>query len=434
MMLFIIKSAITLTLLYSCVFVLLRKNTFHRFNRVVLLGIILAAFVVPLLHISTEHPTVINEGMKRMEILMEGNNDLKSDGSLNEPQTVITWGHGIKWVYLTGLATMLIITLVQVISFVRLMRRGMVQKDDQGYTIILFNSDMSPFSIFRFIVMSVKDYETERHYILPHEREHIRLKHSYDLMLFQLLKFIQWFNPLVWLIGRDLKAIHEFEADQAVLWQGVDAESYQLFIVTKVTGRRLQPFINNLNHGSLKNRITMMCRKKSSRWLMLSALLVIPVTALTVNSFATLDNIDLAKEMVNKRDSGPFAIHPVRDQYGRITGFSHEGIPADGDIEYTFEYVYINGRPATEEEILNYQSLGPKAVSIVKTDNGSAEYDYKDKHGVICFTIEEDNIYIDSLVSRLPGMEKKPDGNITVDGKKVKKILVNGNEEWTKNK
>ncbi len=432
MILFIIKSTITLTLLYCCVFVLLRNNSFHRFNRMTLLCIILAAFVVPMVHVSTNHPTVINEGMRQMEILMEDNNGHLPEMRSQEAQPLITWVQAIKWIYLAGLITMLAVTLVQIIRFVRLMRRGMRHKDEQGNTIILFNNPISPFSIFSYIVMSVKDYEGERHFILPHEREHIRLGHSYDLILIQLLKFIQWFNPLVWLIGRDLKTVHEYEADQAVLQQGIDAKSYQLFLVSKVVGNRLQPFTNNLNHGSLKKRITMMYRKKSSRWLMLKALLVIPVAALTLNSFASLDNIDSMKEMADIQENPPFAIHPEKDQYGRITGFSHEGKPADGDFECTYEYVFINGRPATEEEVMNYQKLPIKSVSIVKTANGTAEYDYKDKHGIFCFTLEENNI--DSLVDRLPGMEKQPDGSITINGKKVKKIQVNGEEEWPKNK
>ena len=431
MMLFIIKSTITLTLLYCCVWVLLRNNTFHRFNRIMLLGVMLSAFVVPMLHVSTDHPTVINEGMRQMEILMEDNDVHLSEGKLQDQQSLTTWVQAVKWIYMAGLATMVAVTLIQVIRFVGLMRRGMSRKDEQGNTIILFDYDISPFSIFRHIVMSVKDYETERHYILPHEREHIRLGHSYDLILLQLLKFIQWFNPLVWQIGRDLKTVHEYEADQAVLQQGVDAKSYQLFLVNKVVGNRLQPFANNLSHGSLKKRITMMYRKKSSRWLMLKALLVIPVTALTLNSFASLGNIDSMKEMVNIQEDPPFAIHPVKDQYGRITGLTHEGKPADGDFECTYEYVFINGRPATEEEVKNYKSLPIKTFQIIKTANGSAEYNYKDKQGIICLTLEEDKI--DGLVDKLPGMEKQQDGSITINGKKVKKILVDGKEEWPKN-
>jgi hypothetical protein len=272
------------------------------------------------------------------------------------------------------------------------MHRGIRHQDEQGNTIILFNCDVSPFSIFKLIVMSVKDYETESQYILPHERQHIRLGHSYDLMLLQLLKVIQWFNPIVYIIGLDLMTIHEFEADQAVLQQGVDAKSYQLFLVNRVVGNRLQPFANNLNHGSLKKRITMMYRKKSNRWLMLKALMAIPVTALILSSFATLDNTGFMKEMVNIQEDTPFSIHPIRDQYGRIIGFSDEGKPADGDFECTYEYVFINGRPATEEEVKNYKSLPIKTFQIIKTANGSVEYNYKDKQGIICLTLADDEI------------------------------------------
>lgn len=432
MMLFIVKSTITLTLLYSCVWVLLRNNTFHRFNRWMLLGVMLSAFVVPMLHVCIDRSTVIDEGMRQMEILMEDNGILLTEVEPPQQQSLITWAKAVKWIYLAGMVIMLTVMLLQIIRLVRLMHRGIRHKDEQGNTIILFDSDISPFSIFKLIVMSVKDYETESHYILPHERQHIRLGHSYDLMLLQLLRLIQWFNPIVYFIGRDLMRIHEFEADQAVLQQGVDAKSYQLFLVNRVVGNRLQPFTNNLHHGSLKNRITMMYRKKSNRWLMLKALVAIPVIVLILSSFSALDNTEFMKEMAIIQEDPPFAIHPVRDQYGRITGFSHDGKPADGDFECTYEYVFINGRPATEEEVKNYQTLSLKPYHIVKTANGSAEYDYKDKHGIICFTLEENKI--DSLVDRLPGMKKQPDGSFTINGKKVKKILVDGKEELPKNK
>lgn len=165
---------------------------------------------------------------------------------------------------------------------------------------------------------------------------------------------------------------------------------------------------------------------------MLKALVAIPVIVLILSSFSALDNTEFMKEMAIIQEDPPFAIHPVRDQYGRITGFSHDGKPADGDFECTYEYVFINGRPATEEEVKNYQTLSLKPYHIVKTANGSAEYDYKDKHGIICFTLEENKI--DSLVDRLPGMKKQPDGSFTINGKKVKKILVDGKEELPKNK
>lgn len=508
MLLYIIKSAITLALLYSCFFLLLSKETFHRFNRMMLMGITIAAFVVPMLHVTTGHPTVVNEEMQEIEMLMSDRIVFIFNDEVTKSQPQITWVQVVEWIYLSGAATMLIITIVQTLCLMKLMHGGTYRKDEMGNIVILTDDNIPPFSIFRFIVMNVKDYNTGRHYIITHEQEHIRQGHSYDLLLLQVLKIMQWFNPFVWFISRDLKTIHEYEADQAVINQGIDAKSYQLFLVKKVVGNRLQPFTNNLNHGSLKKRIAMMYQKKSNRWLMLKSLCAIPVIALTISAFATPSNIDTMEAMVNKLDEPPFAIHPVRDQYGRITGFSHEGKPTNGDIEYTYEYIFINGRPATDEEVRNYQTLPIKVYSIIKTANGSAEYNYKDQHGVICFTLDEDemktadeplividgkvvdtnmnvdmdnlrkdpeqaedmmekllgvkrsdiesitvlqksaataiysergkngvieiktkrrdDVVPDSLLNKLPGMERQPDGSYTINGKKVKKVLING--------
>jgi len=298
-MIFILKSAITLALLYSVFFLFLSKETFHRFNRVMMIGMMVAAFIVPMLRITTEHPTLINQEVQQIENMMTDGIVVIYEDEATEAQPQITWVQVMKWVYLAGVAVMLIITIIQVMNLIRLMRGGVSHKNEQGNTVILIDGDIPPFSIFRYIVMSVKDYESGRLYILTHEQEHIRLGHSYDLLLLQVLKIIQWFNPFVWFISRDLKTIHEYEADQAVINQGIDAKQYQLFLVKKVVGNRLQPFTNNLNHGSLKKRIAMMYQKKSNRWLMLKSLCAIPVVALTISAFATPAAMKPVEELVN---------------------------------------------------------------------------------------------------------------------------------------
>lgn len=414
-MLYILKAAITLALLYSCFFVFLGKETFHRFNRCMLVGIMLVSLIIPLCHFTTQHPTVLNEEVYEIQTYIE--QDATPVVITASEATRITWMQALTWLYLAGVAIMLTLTLLQACSLVRFLHGGIRHTDGRGNTIILHNRDASPFSIFRYIVMSVKDYETERRYILAHEQEHIRLGHTYDLLLCEAMKTLLWFNPFIWFLSRDLKAIHEYEADQAVINQGIDAQSYQQLLVMKVVGDRLQPFTNNLNHGSLKKRIFMMYQKPSNRWLMLKAICAVPVVALTVNAFATPAETNPVEDMVKTLETkevpvlnevknqlpateseadkaannAPLAIHPVCDQYGRITGFSHEGQLADSykDFNCTYEYVFINGRPATEEEVRNYRSLPIKMYSLIKNAEGTAEYNYKDKHGIISFTLEE---------------------------------------------
>lgn len=404
MMLYVIKAAITLALLYSCFFIFLSKETFHRFNRCMLVGIMLISLFMPMFHFTTSHPTTLNEEVYIVQNYIE-HDTTPIIVTAQQPQG-ITWIQVLTGIYLTGVAIMLILTLVQAISLSRFLRCGVRHTDSQGNTVILHNGEVPPFSIFRFIVMSVKDYETSRQYILTHEQEHIRLGHTYDLLLLQGMKTLMWFNPFIWFLSRDLKAVHEYEADQAVINQGIDAKSYQQLLVMKVVGNRLQPFTNNLNHGSLKKRIVMMYQKPSNRWLMLKALCAIPVAALTINTFATPIETDPVEDMVKTLettnvptinevtenvlttvesvDETPFAIHPVKDQYGRILGFSHEGKPSAGDFECTAEYVFIDGRQATEAELRNYKTLlANSTFEMLKTEKGTAKYNYKDKHGII---------------------------------------------------
>lgn len=410
MMLYVIKAAITLALLYSCFFLFLSKETFHRFNRCMLVGIMLVSLVMPMFHFTTEHPTTLNEEVYQMQNYIQ-HDTAPIIVTAQQPQG-ITWIQALTWIYMAGVVLMLILTLVQATSLIRFMCSGVRHTDSQGNTVILHNNDVPPFSIFRYIVMSVKDYESSRQYILTHEQEHIRLGHTYDLLLLQGMKTLMWFNPFIWFLSRDLKAVHEYEADQAVINQGIDAKSYQQLLVMKVVGNRLQPFTNNLNHGSLKKRIVMMYQKPSNRWLMLKALCAIPVAALTINTFATPIETDPVEDMVKTLettnvpafnevketllppteetaeavidDNAPFAIHPVKDQHGRIIGFSHEGEPAAGDFACTAEYVFINGRQATEAEVRNYKTLlANSTFEMLKTEKGTAKYNYKDKHGII---------------------------------------------------
>ncbi len=410
MMLYVIKAAITLALLYSCFFIFLSKETFHRFNRCMLVGIMLVSLVMPMFHFSTSHPTTLNEEVYIVQNYIE--HDTTPIIVTAQQAQGITWIQALTWIYMAGVVLMLILTLVQAISLCRFMCSGVRHTDTQGNTVILHNNDVPPFSIFRYIVMSVKDYESSRQYILTHEQEHIRLGHTYDLLLLQGMKTLMWFNPFIWFLSRDLKAVHEYEADQAVINQGIDAKSYQQLLVMKVVGNRLQPFTNNLNHGSLKKRIVMMYQKPSNRWLMLKALCAIPVAALTINTFATPIETDPVEDMVKTLettnvptinevtenvlttvesvDETPFAIHPVADQYGRILSFTHEGKPADGYFECTAEYVFIDGRQATEAELRNYKTLlANSKFEMLKTEKGTAKYNYKDKHGIIVIHTQE---------------------------------------------
>ena len=332
MLVYIFKSALVLTLLYGIFALLLSKESFHRFNRMMLVNILIFSFIIPAIHITTSHPIM---GVQEMSDVISYNDKsvigmsehLKT--SQKETQEVkvsteqpistnimdrISWSKLAFWIYIPGVVIMLFVTLSQIIRLLLSLKGGLRHNDVHGNTIILHREPISSFSIFHYIVMSIEDYEQNKHFILTHELEHIRLGHSYDLVLLEIVKLIQWFNPFVWLLARDLRNIHEYEADEAVIKQGIDAKSYQQLLVIKAVGNRLQPFVNSLNHGLLKKRIKMMYQKKSNRWQMLKALCIVPVVALTITAFATPVEKELLPQkmgMPDKRSSSTVSELPM---------------------------------------------------------------------------------------------------------------------------
>ena len=287
---YIIKSALTLALLYTCIMPLLEKETFHRLNRIIVLGCLLLSFIIPLIHFTggtNQTIDMVRQAVQLPEILIDGNANKQSVWSLTDILICI---------YTLGGVAMLSLTAIQTMSLMLRLRRCEHITDNKGNVIVLTDYATSPFCLFHYIVMSHDDYANNRCFVLTHEQEHIRLRHYIDLIILQFATIIQWFNPFVWLIGKNLKAIHEFEVDEAVLNKGIDATQYQKFLVVKAVGNRLQPFANNLNKESLKRRIIMMNQKKSNRWMMLKALFVIPVATLAVSVFAnTSDMSSMAK-------------------------------------------------------------------------------------------------------------------------------------------
>ena len=282
---YIIKSAMALALLYTCIIPLLEKETFHRLNRILILGCLIMSFAIPLVHFTGgTNPTVdmVRQAVQLPEVLINGN---------ASEQSVWSWADIMTCIYIIGVVAIFTMTVVQTVRLTRQLRQCEHITDNRGNTVVLTDCATSPFCLFHYIVMSRDDYANNRSYILTHEQEHIRLGHSIDLVVLQAATIIQWFNPFVWLIGKNLKAIHEFEVDEAVLNKGIDATQYQKFLVIKAVGNRLQPFANNLNKESLKRRIIMMNQKKSNRWMMLKALFIIPVATLAVSVFANTSDM-----------------------------------------------------------------------------------------------------------------------------------------------
>ena len=298
MMYYALKSAIVLTLLYGGFSTLLSRETFHRFNRVLLLGIVVLSMVLPVVHITICSPAPIvleqywvENAMPEVEIPAVDEKTVEVEVMKGNQQVLV--GNILKeeyfWeiIYIIGLFVALVCFVRRGVLLARSLRGGLRLRDEQGNTIVVKGGAFPPFSFMHWIAINVSDYEQHRRSILTHEQAHARLGHSWDVLLLEMVQVFQWFNPFAWLLGRELKAIHEYEADEAVICQGIDAKQYQQLLVIKAVGNRLQLLANTLNRGSLKKRINLMQQQKSNRWRMLRAAFAIPVAALAIVAFAT---------------------------------------------------------------------------------------------------------------------------------------------------
>ena len=290
---YILKSSFCLAVFYLFYRLLLSRETFHRFNRIALLGILLLSCLLPFVEVSVRRPVEMYQTMMTWEqwLLLT---DLAGTEThaVQVQENVLTWIQGLLLVYLFGILFFMLRNIYSLFGLWVLLKSGRREKvSDYVVTVvkavlIVHEREISPFSWMRYIVISQKDLHENGREILTHELAHIRNRHSWDLFAADICIFFQWFNPAAWLLKQELQNIHEYEADETVINEGVDARQYQLLLIKKAVGTRLYSMANSFNHSKLKKRITMMLKEKSSPWARLKYLYVLPVAAIAVTAFA----------------------------------------------------------------------------------------------------------------------------------------------------
>ena len=295
-LLFLLKSTLVLSLLYLFFRLLMRNETFFRISRMVLLFIVFASVVIPFIVLPhTIHPDV----SIKLDPIFQGNTIIEKPVQVEEvnpaiyssktnsaasPPIIISTKTVLLYIYLTGVLISLLLFVYSIFLVLRLFRKSRKTTLD-GIQIMIHNSDIAAFSFRRCILISKHDYATNADAILTHELSHIRQGHFYDLMLMEMVKIIYWFNPLIYRMGRDLKDIHEFQADEHTLNSGVDSTKYQMLIIQKCVGHQSFALANSFNHCQIKKRITMMNKSKTSKAWCWKVATFLPLLALLLMAF-----------------------------------------------------------------------------------------------------------------------------------------------------
>lgn len=278
--------------IYSGVFLLLLYLVYRLFisgekqialNRFILLGCYAVSFVAwPLSQLdwsNTESQQPVNS---KIDAIVEL--PMKTFGIVEEDTSVIP--QILLWIYLIGASVVLLKCMYSTARLYFYIRKGIVIRKE-GYTLVIMpGNDTAPFSFGSYIVLSMVDYESVRNSVTAHELAHIRCRHYLDLIVAQAVCVVLWYNPASWLMRDELKLIHEYQADAAVIDSGADPKEYQMLLIRKTVGNRFHTLANSLNHSKLKNRIAMMQKEKSSgrrRLRLLSLALAVDVALAVVN-------------------------------------------------------------------------------------------------------------------------------------------------------
>ena len=260
------KAAIVLLVFYLFYRFLLKKETFHRFNRVVLVGTAVLSFLLPLCIITVHKPIEVDALTAAQSATMSTPDlaELPSEGLLPAVEASAPWWPtALAILFWAGVAFVLLRVIISLFSIAKIVRHGEFIRDEDGCEIIVTQRDIDPFSWMKYIVLSRKDWESDHAPILAHEKAHIRFGHSAEILLVDILSAFQWFNPAIWMLRADMQELHEYEADDAVLRAGTNIREYQYLLIRKAVSKSGYSVANSFNHSILKNRITMMSKSRS---------------------------------------------------------------------------------------------------------------------------------------------------------------------------
>ena len=282
-----LKVAALLTVFYIFYRLLLDRTSLVRLNRVVLLLTAVLSFVLPLC-IITLHRTVLVADVQDVGFATSQPEIGAATLGVGDGKGSWLLSHLTSWVAIVVIAGTLLRLLVVAHSFYKLqklIRNSEKHNLADGTLMAVTDEPVAPFSWMRTVVMNRFDYEKQKDggSILAHERGHVGCHHSLDVVLVEVLTALQWFNPVVWFLRQDLRALHECEADQAVVSQGFDTDQYIYLLIRKATGLPVSSLANGMSRRMIKKRILLMkSNRRKSRFVWLRALYVVPVIAVSL--------------------------------------------------------------------------------------------------------------------------------------------------------
>src|SRR3569833_546791 len=391
---YLLKCQISLAIIWLFYQLLLRKLTFYTMNRWYLLGYACLSFLLPFIHIVLPGEGLDGEKTKVMHYIPV----LIRPDMLHAGSPVFTWWNVTLTVLAVG-ALVLFVRLVMRWTSLRQIRKEARLMRHSGVQVYQVDKPIIPFSLGNAIYINARLHtEKECEESILHEYVHVRQRHTVDIMLAELLCIISWYNPFSWLIRYSIRQNLEFIADQHVLASGLDRKNYQYHLL-KVVGEPLYRLTNNFNFSSLKKRIVMMNKSRSTRLHLFNFLFIVPLLGVLLVAFRDKVDIDLSAshnkvtgiEGLNANDTMPT---PIR------IGLNDGAIPM---------YV-INEKEATARA---KEGLKPQDIESISVLKKAPAFGPRGANGVILIYMK--GYKITGVVTLEDGTKLKMDNKIGVE-------------------
>lgn len=286
----IVVSAALAVLYIGYCWVIRREERFgiHRFT---LLAIILFSLFTPFL---------VDGVDKLLNIMNLGNGAVNAQSTENlanrwnvlihsmmQQRVELNSGSQFPWHWLAlaviTVSTLLILRFIyQLVRLARICQKSEVQCFGE-FNLVKSNLIQQPFSFWHWVFVPTHFNDAnDQHEILEHEKIHVSQMHSVDLLLIELLAAAMWFNPVMWMIRKRIRLIHEYLADEGALSTGIDARRYKALLLNQVTEERLICLSSSFNHSLIKKRMIMISKNKSNEKSSMRLLAFVPLSLVMV--------------------------------------------------------------------------------------------------------------------------------------------------------
>lgn len=391
---YLLQLIIASGILYGYYHFFLRNTKFHHYNRYYLLSATVISIVIPFLQIPfyfTENDTGVS-GILKTIYYSEGD-----AVAITASGSSFNWNFILYIIYCMVTSILFVRILMSVLKIKRIIKTNKGEKLDDIH-FVNTTEPGTPFSFFRWLFWnrSIELRSEKGQQIFRHEVFHIQQKHSWDVLLIELVTMILWINPFIHIIKKEIRTIHEFLADEFSTKEENKWEYAELLLMQALQTK--QKFVNPFFHNQIKRRIAMITNPQKTSHRYLRKLLALPLTVLL-----TLLLAFTYKNKVSENKSNYLAEKNVITTKGDKNVLLHSrsltdtqppvnilrGIKLKGSDSTNPPLIMIDGVVQPESNFKNIDPNFIESMNVLKAKTATDKYGEDGKNGVIEIIIKK---------------------------------------------